>query len=85
MDENEISKTMSILIDNAVTYTQNKGHVPINVNYKDNNLSTCITDNGPGIPEHMKDLIFKRYEMAIEIERKIGAGISLYLAKQIIE
>lgn len=84
-DKEEIYKVICILLDNAVTYSKAEGHITINVEYKKNNITICISDNGPGIPEHIKDLIFKRYEMAIEIERNIGAGISLYLAKQIIE
>ena len=85
VDQDEIFKIISTILDNAINYTQAGGHIIIDVKYKSNSMTTCISDNGPGIPEHIRDLIFKRYEMAIEIERKIGAGISLYLAKQIVE
>jgi signal transduction histidine kinase len=85
IDKEEIDKVISILLDNAITYTQNGGYIIINLEYKDNSITTCITDNGPGIPANIRKLVFKRYEMAIEIGRKIGAGISLYLAKQIID
>ena len=84
-DKEEISKVISIFLDNSVNYVQNGGHIIINAEHKNNSIITCIADNGPGIPANIIELIFKRYEMAIEFERKIGAGISLYLAKQIID
>lgn len=85
VDIDEISITVTIFIDNAITYSQKGGKVIITVKSDKHNLLTSITDNGSGIPEHMKYLIFKRYEMAVENERKIGAGINLYLAKQIVD
>ncbi|MDD3419249.1 MAG: ATP-binding protein, partial [Candidatus Gastranaerophilales bacterium] len=37
------------------------------------------------ITPEMQEKIFKRYEMALAIERKIGAGTGLFLAKRIME
>ncbi|MEI7474062.1 MAG: MASE3 domain-containing protein [bacterium] len=85
IDMDEISIVLYIFIENAIMYTEKGGNIIIKTEFKGNYLQTCVIDNGPGIPEHIKESIFKRYEMAIELERKIGAGISLYLAKQIVD
>jgi len=85
IDRAEIEKALYNLIENAIMYTQTGGEVIISCYKQDNYITTCVNDNGPGIVPEIGEKIFKRYEMAATIERKIGAGLSLYLAKQIIE
>ena len=72
-------------MENAITYTQKNGIIEIKSYQIGDEVATCISDNGPGIPPEMSDKIFKRYAMAQLIEKKIGSGIGLYLSKQIIE
>ena len=57
----------------------------IKASAKDNFITICVIDNGAGMSEVVQQRLFKRYEMALAIERKIGSGIGLYLSKQIIE
>ena len=85
LDRKEIEKSLHYLVENAITYTQSGGQIIIKSSSQDNNVVTCVSDNGPGIEFEMRERIFKRYEMAVAIERKIGAGLSLYLTKQIVE
>ncbi|MDD3014360.1 MAG: GAF domain-containing sensor histidine kinase, partial [Candidatus Gastranaerophilales bacterium] len=85
MDRTEIGKVLYYLIENSIMYTQPGGQIVVKSYRQDNNIITCITDNGPGIEPETREKIFKRYEMAAAIERKIGAGLSLYLTKQIVE
>jgi signal transduction histidine kinase len=85
IDRQEIHKALFIFLENAIMYSNHGDEVIVRTTIENNYLKTCIIDNGPGIPSQMKDSIFKRYEMSVEIERKIGAGISLYLAKQIVK
>lgn len=84
-DEKEIKKAAGSILENAILYTQERGNILINIYKAGDDIITCISDNGPGIPPETRTLIFQRYEMAKAIERKIGSGLSLYLAKQIIE
>ncbi|OGI02323.1 MAG: hypothetical protein A2Y25_10315 [Candidatus Melainabacteria bacterium GWF2_37_15] len=86
VDKQEISKVLAIVLKNALEYAPHKGNVTIAVRISKNKyVSTCITDNGPGFPPEIKELIFKRYEMIQVLGRKIGAGLSLYLAKLIVQ
>lgn len=85
MDKDEISRVLRTLCENAVTYIQSGGHIDITSKIQGNTILTCVADNGPGIAPEIRERIFERYAMAVAIERKIGAGLGLYLAKQIIE
>jgi len=85
LDRDEIEEALYYLLENAITYTQSGGQVIIKSYIIKDEIITCVSDNGPGIEPAIQERIFKRYEMAQAIERKIGSGLSLYLAKQIIE
>ncbi|EKE03159.1 MAG: Sensor protein [uncultured bacterium] len=84
-DRDEIFKVICNFLENALTYTQNGGHIVIRCYQAENDIITCTSDNGPGIAPNIRGRIFERYTMAAAIERKIGAGIGLYLSKQILE
>jgi len=43
-----------------------------------------ISDNGPGIPEEMRDNLFERYPTGHRAQ-KIGSGLGLYICKMILE
>jgi signal transduction histidine kinase len=85
LDRDEIEKAFYYLVENAITYTQPSGQITIKSSRQGDNVYTCVSDNGPGIDPDIREKIFKRYEMAAALERKIGAGLSLYLTKQIVE
>jgi len=85
IDKTEIKKIIYIILDNAIKYTQENGIIDIKSYRENNRLITCISDNGPGITPDMKEKLFQRYAMAQIIERKIGTGLGLFLAKQIID
>jgi len=85
-DAVEIKKVMQILLENSIDYIQSGGAIRITAyeNKNEKTVITCITDNGPGISAKIKKRIFERYAVAVSTERKVGSGLGLYLAKQII-
>ncbi|MFA6989636.1 MAG: GAF domain-containing sensor histidine kinase [Candidatus Gastranaerophilaceae bacterium] len=85
IDKKEMKKAISTLLENAITYTPEGGKVQVKCNSSKDTALICIIDNGSGIPKEIQKRLFKRYEMAVAIERKIGSGLGLYLAKQIVE
>ncbi|MFH0702583.1 MAG: GAF domain-containing protein [bacterium] len=85
LDKNEIYKVLYSLLENAITYTQKQGYIMIKSSVQENSMVTCVSDNGPGILPEIRGRIFQRYAMAQAIDRKIGAGIGLYLSKMIVE
>ena len=84
-DTKEIEKVLYTIIENSITYTQKGGNIIIKSYRKQDKIITSVTDNGPGLTQKVKNKLFERYSMTVLIERKIGAGLNLYIAKQIIE
>ncbi|OGI03831.1 MAG: hypothetical protein A2104_04015 [Candidatus Melainabacteria bacterium GWF2_32_7] len=82
VDKNEINRVLVNIINNAIKH--NPAGVKINVESKiiDNYVQTAVSDNGRGISESERPHIFEKYPT---IKRKIGTGLGLYIAKQIIE
>lgn len=85
LDKEEISKVLYTFLDNAITNLPKDGEILVKTYKMENQINVCVSDNGPGIPGEIREKLFERYAMAQAIERKIGAGLGLYLAKQIIE
>ncbi len=84
-DNDEIKKVIGILLRNAIEYTAKGGIIKIKSSLNRNDILICCSDNGCGISKEIQNRLFKRYETALSIQRKIGSGLELYLAKQIVE
>ncbi len=85
-DKDEIERVFSIILENALEYTQYEGKIEVNVSINDQKqVVIAISDNGPGFSPEIKETIFRRYQMIKVLGRKIGAGLSLYLAKLIMD
>ena len=76
------------LIDNALKYCGDppKIHVRVQLDSKSNSVKIAVSDNGPGIPKHLRKKIFRRfYRAGDELERtKPGTGLGLFLVRSIV-
>jgi two-component system, OmpR family, phosphate regulon sensor histidine kinase PhoR len=76
------------LIDNALKYAGKPPVVLIEVNLEEPSsmVRISITDNGSGIPRHLRRRIFRRfYRIGDELERtKPGTGLGLFLVRSIV-
>jgi signal transduction histidine kinase len=71
------------LIDNAIKYTSEGGHIAISAHEVDQMLAISVSDTGKGIPKNDLPFIFdKFYRVASESEK--GVGLGLYLAQHIV-
>ncbi|MFM9984481.1 MAG: sensor histidine kinase [Flavobacteriales bacterium] len=70
------------LIENALKYSGNKGKVVIRLEPTERQILAQIADEGPGIPDEEKKLVFgKFYRSGDEQTRKYkGTGLGLYIA-----
>jgi NtrC-family two-component system sensor histidine kinase KinB len=96
-DAGRLKSVFANLLTNALKYTPRGGEVTISVTSVPNGspsgkpvLQVAVTDSGPGIPAEFRERVFEKFfrvenhrEMAQEGVR--GAGIGLYLCRQIIE
>lgn len=84
-DKRELLKVFQVLIENAIEHSEEGGEVKIEYYQKSGRIIVSIHNAGKPIALEIQEKIFNRYEMAQAIERKIGAGTGLFLAKRIVE
>ena len=75
-----ILQLLSILIENALSYTPAGGSVLLEAEAKDRTLRFHITDNGPGIPDEEKTRIFERFyraDRSRSSREHYGLGLSI--------
>jgi two-component system, OmpR family, phosphate regulon sensor histidine kinase PhoR len=76
------------LIDNALKYCGDppKIDILVQLDSKSNSVKIAVSDNGPGIPKHLRKKIFRRfYRAGDELERtKPGTGLGLFLVRSIV-
>lgn len=73
------------LLDNAIKYTPSGGTVTVEVKNYELFSAIRVSDTGPGIPEAEQAKIFGRFYRAPGAYQVEGAGIGLYLTRQIAE
>lgn len=82
LDRERIMQVLSILVDNALSYTPYKGHVTLSMELKDSLIIYSIADNGIGIPKEERENIFKRFyriDKARNQKEHFGLGLSIAL------
>lgn len=83
-DRRWTSEALFNILDNAVKYTPDGGHIHVAVASWKFYLKIDIADTGKGIPEKLHGTIFKRFYRENEVHDIEGIGIGLYLAREII-
>ncbi len=77
------------LIDNAIKYAGSPPAIDIRVrlDHARDSVKVEVTDNGVGVPRHLRRKIFDRfYRVGNELERtKPGTGLGLFLVRSIVK
>ena len=75
------------VMDNAIKYASASPEVEIRVECERDQAVINVSDNGVGIPRHLRRKIFSRfYRAGDELERKKpGVGLGLFLVRSIVE
>lgn len=81
-----IERVILNLISNAIKFTKEGGSISVNIDYDKDYVYIRVKDTGIGIPEELKDMIFKRFVQTDKSlkRKKEGSGIGLALVKSII-
>jgi len=70
------------LVDNAIRYTHENGTIKIDIRENRNEVALHVIDNGPGIPEELRERVFERFFRVIG-NQTTGTGLGLGIVQQI--
>lgn len=84
IDRKWTAEAIGNVLDNAVKYTAEGGHISIRVNSLEMFTRIDIEDDGIGIEEKHYNDIFKRFWRDAKVHDREGVGIGLYLTREII-
>lgn len=86
-DRQKVEQALANLIDNAIKYTYDQGHIAIKLAYQPNTITISIADSGVGIrPENLTHIFEKFYREGNPLSIKEGgSGLGLYISQKLIE
>jgi PAS domain S-box-containing protein len=86
-DDNRIVQVLVNLLSNAIKFSPKDGIVNVSVEGSDDKAWVRISDQGRGVPPHMKEKIFEHFQQ-VEISDSVekgGSGLGLAICKAIVE
>ena len=84
-DRKWVEEAVFNVLDNAVKYTQQGGHIHVYADCQEIYAKISIRDDGKGILTERQAEIFTRFYREPEIHEQSGIGIGLYLTRKILE
>ncbi|MDO8425726.1 MAG: HAMP domain-containing sensor histidine kinase [bacterium] len=74
------------ILSNAVKYSPRGGRIRIAVQEVAGAAEVCFSDEGPGIPEHLIEAVFRPWFRGSNVEQHTeGSGLGLYLASKVMD
>ena len=81
MDAGLIMQVLINLVNNAVKYTPVGSNIRITAIQRGNAAEICVSDNGPGIPDELKERVFEMFftggNPIGDSRRSLGLGLTL--------
>ena len=86
-DKESLKKLFSIIMDNAIKHTNNKGSIHVNLVLDKNTVKLSIKNTGKGISSEHIEKIFERFYRvdSSRVRETGGYGLGLSIAKSIVE
>lgn len=86
-DNDRLTQVFENLLSNAIKFSPERGTVRVLAEQIGEYMEVKVKDNGPGILQEYKDLIFQRYKQAPNQaqEKRKSTGLGLFICKAIIE
>lgn len=81
-----LERVLTNLLDNAISFSPENGLVQISATKNHNVIEITIADEGPGVPESEREMIFKRFHSMRPEQEGFGkhSGLGLAIARTII-
>jgi signal transduction histidine kinase len=84
-DRDLLFEAVANLVDNAVKFTPEGGHVALALLRRDGESVVRISDTGPGIPEVEREAVTKRFYRSDKSRNAKGLGLGLSLVGAIVK
>ena len=86
-DPHRIVQVLVNLLSNAIKFSPEGSSVVVSAAAIDGQVEIRVKDSGRGVPAHMRDAIFERFEQvsAADATEKAGSGLGLPICREIIE
>jgi len=84
-DETRIQQILFNLLNNAISFSPEKGSVILESRVEDEHIILRVHDDGPGIPAEEREQIFRRFSSKSQTGGRRGAGLGLSIAKSLTE
>ncbi|MBK8978683.1 MAG: PAS domain-containing protein [Planctomycetes bacterium] len=86
-DRSAIRRAVQALVENAVKFTPDGGHVEVAVRQRDGQLEVAVSDDGVGIdPRYHRRIFEKFFQVEDPLTRHHGgSGLGLFFVKSIVE
>lgn len=83
-DRNRVIQILTVLLDNALSYTQEGGQIDLTVSSTSRYICYAVADHGKGIPDEEKPFIFDRfYQSSRARDQKEHFGLGLSIAREL--
>jgi len=79
----ELNQIWANLVDNALDAVGEGGSVEISASCERDSVVVCVTDNGPGVPEGIRDRIFDPFFTTKPVGK--GTGLGLDIVRRLIQ
>jgi len=86
-DEGRLGQVLTNLIDNAISFSPEGGTVTVRARSVPGFAEIAIEDEGPGIPEDRREIIFDRFysdRPATDSQRGKNSGLGLSISREIV-
>ncbi len=86
-DANKLIRVITNLVDNAIKFTPEGGHVTITAEHNENNfVAIKVINSGPGVPIDYREKIFERFvQVPGQRARRRGTGLGLAFCQLTVE
>lgn len=81
----KLSRAFLNIVDNAVKFTPQKGHITINLSKKNDMAEFSVSDNGAGISENDLLHVFDRFYRGSKTDKTFGSGLGLAIVQAVIK
>lgn len=84
-DRGLVSLVLRHVFDNAIKYAGGAPRLSVACHDEDDTVVLTVTDDGPGVPAHLRERAFEPFARLEPMGKAKGAGMGLTIARRIVE